>query len=423
MTTNEKRAIYKRMRELEKQLADNNEKKLNKLKELYSKKKEKGLIYIKPTSSNFNQVKEKMFLLYNFNFNRKNEIKPFNLDNLKELKEIRNNIKKALSTKDISLIDNLIPLAVGISRIKYGYDQFTHLNFENTLNKVLKLSSEKKELMLASLLNRTIDKINVFNFQFEETQKKYINTLNKINNYHENLLIMKSDKKIKPKDILNFIKYNEYLFNNLDYYGSLLPDSHKIVKIDLFKENDNYGSTIKEAFIKFLNEIDLNKKNMMVINIENDFEILPVIKDSKGKHIDASYIMYLYKNSSSIDEFYKECESINLPKKEFNHLLLTMYHMVKEPNCISYIIDTEKKLNGIENILFVQNESNVLINTNSIVNDLIENSKKGDEYHCINNDNVTKIINDLIAKKIEENNKKENKTIEISETKIDVSDR
>lgn len=224
--------------------------------------------------------------------------------------------------------------------------------------------------------------------------KKYINTLNKVVFYKEKIELMRNNNTTKPKELKIVIdRYNKYLdiFNN---YASSLPNIYKKQNLDTFKKIDDYSvvqtkkeistslkklekhSVIEENFIQFIEKLNPNKINICVASIENDFEVLPIIKDPNNKHVEASFVMYLYKNSQTIDDFYKECKSMNLKSEDFNYLLLTMYNMVKEPNSISYIIDTEKRLEGIENILFIQNENNTFISNNSVLNDFIENSKK-----------------------------------------------
>lgn len=95
------------------------------------------------------------------NFNKDKYYEPFyHVDTLKELKELRNQIKKALNTKDVTLIDSLTPLNfLDCHNQNIIIVNFTSINFEKKLSNFLNMSIEKKELALKTLLDKTTVKL------------------------------------------------------------------------------------------------------------------------------------------------------------------------------------------------------------------------------------------------------------------------
>ena len=252
----------------------------------------------------------------------------------------KNNIRRNLSSRNKELnIKNNMKLPKIASQSKQQENYNTNNNYKSNINKYL----EKKNTLNPSINNKIRDK---FNFQNSEERPRSL----------------KSAIKGKINDNKNKNKHNTF-------QGESISNKIRLPKINLFRSNNTSSKNIlkKNNNIKFLTP-NINN-NEALNNIKRDFMMLDSLKNN-GKILKSKAFKEKNSQSNNINNFNKivNNKNINRVSNSYENDINNYNNNLNNPYNDSYIINNLNNYDMTNNMKYIYNSDNNLINSGNNIN-------------------------------------------------------
>ena len=251
-----------------------------------------------------------------------------------------NNIRRNLSSRNKELnIKNNMKLPKIASQSKQQENYNTNNNYKSNINKYL----EKKNTLNPKINNKIRDK---FNFQNSEERPRSL----------------KSAIKGKINDNKNKNKHNTF-------QGESISNKIRLPKINLFRSNNTSSKNIlkKNNNIKFLTP-NINN-NEALNNIKRDFMMLDSLKNN-GKILKSKAFKEKNSQSNNINNFNKivNNKNINRVSNSYENDINNYNNNLNNPYNDSYIINNLNNYDMTNNMKYIYNSDNNLINSGNNIN-------------------------------------------------------
>ena len=252
----------------------------------------------------------------------------------------KNNIRRNLSSRNKELnIKNNMKLPKIASQSKQQENYNTNNNYKSNINKYL----EKKNTLNPKINNKIRDK---FNFQNSEERPRSL----------------KSAIKGKINDNKNKNKHNTF-------QGESISNKIRLPKINLFRSNNTSSKNIlkKNNNIKFLTP-NINN-NEALNNIKRDFMMLDSLKNN-GKILKSKAFKEKNSQSNNINNFNKivNNKNINRVSNSYENDINNYNNNLNNPYNDSYIINNLNNYDMTNNMKYIYNSDNNLINSGNNIN-------------------------------------------------------
>ena len=252
----------------------------------------------------------------------------------------KNNIRRNLSSRNKELnIKNNMKLPKIASQSKQQENYNTNNNYKSNINKYL----EKKNTLNPNINNKIRDK---FNFQNSEERPRSL----------------KSAIKGKINDNKNKNKHNTF-------QGESISNKIRLPKINLFRSNNTSSKNIlkKNNNIKFLTP-NINN-NEALNNIKRDFMMLDSLKNN-GKILKSKAFKEKNSQSNNINNFNKivNNKNINRVSNSYENDINNYNNNLNNPYNDSYIINNLNNYDMTNNMKYIYNSDNNLINSGNNIN-------------------------------------------------------
>ena len=252
----------------------------------------------------------------------------------------KNNIRRNLSSRNKELnIKNNMKLPKIASQSKQQENYNTNNNYKSNINKYL----EKKNTLNPNINNKIRDK---FNFQNSEERPRSL----------------KSAIKGKINDNKNKNKHNTF-------QGESISNKIRLPKINLFRSNNTSSKNIlkKNNNIKFLTP-NINN-NEALNNIKRDFMMLDSLKNN-GKILKSKTFKEKNSQSNNINNFNKivNNKNINRVSNSYENDINNYNNNLNNPYNDSYIINNLNNYDMTNNMKYIYNSDNNLINSGNNIN-------------------------------------------------------
>ena len=252
----------------------------------------------------------------------------------------KNNIRRNLSSRNKELnIKNNMKLPKIASQSKQQENYNTNNNYKSNINKYL----EKKNTLNHKINNKIRDK---FNFQNSEERPRSL----------------KSAIKGKINDNKNKNKHNTF-------QGESISNKIRLPKINLFRSNNTSSKNIlkKNNNIKFLTP-NINN-NEALNNIKRDFMMLDSLKNN-GKILKSKAFKEKNSQSNNINNFNKivNNKNINRVSNSYENDINNYNNNLNNPYNDSYIINNLNNYDMTNNMKYIYNSDNNLINSGNNIN-------------------------------------------------------
>ena len=252
----------------------------------------------------------------------------------------KNNIRRNLSSRNKELnIKNNMKLPKIASQSKQQENYNTNNNYKSNINKYL----EKKNTLNPNINNKIRDK---FNFQNSEERPRSL----------------KSAIKGKINDNKNKNKHNTF-------QGESISNKIRLPKINLYRSNN----TSSKNMLKKNNNIKFHTPNInnneALNNIKRDFMMLDSLKNN-GKILKSKTFKEKNSQSNNINNFNKivNNKNINRVSNSYENDIDNYNNNLNNPYNDSYIINNLNNYDMTNNMKYIYNSDNNLINSGNNIN-------------------------------------------------------
>ena len=252
----------------------------------------------------------------------------------------KNNIRRNLSSRNKELnIKNNMKLPKIASQSKQQENYNTNNNYKSNINKYL----EKKNTLNHKINNKIRDK---FNFQNSEERPRSL----------------KSAIKGKINDNKNKNKHNTF-------QGESISNKIRLPKINLYRSNN----TSSKNMLKKNNNINFHTPNInnneALNNIKRDFMMLDSLKNN-GKILKSKAFKEKNSQSNNINNFNKivNNKNINRVSNSYENDINNYNNNLNNPYNDSYIINNLNNYDMTNNMKYIYNSDNNLINSGNNIN-------------------------------------------------------